>query len=200
MSIIDNRKALHDYFIEERYEAGIALEGWEVKAIRGGRAQISEAYVMVRGEEIFLIGAHISPLPTVSTHFTPDPTRSRKLLLATQASQGLLAFALGMLTLTGVVVLWMVWIKIPKQQNQAMNEELVLRTVGLATPVNNRLDPALLSPAALRISARMPKSTDPCGQITYEIGNDSDEHQTLGRIDFPLTPDHSVFGRYFGQK
>ena len=67
--------------IEERYEAGIALEGWEVKAIRGGRATIGEAYVMVRGEEIYLIGANISPLPTVSTHFTPDPRRTRKLLL-----------------------------------------------------------------------------------------------------------------------
>jgi SsrA-binding protein len=81
VSIVENRKAFHDYFIEERYEAGIALEGWEVKAIRGGRGQIGEAYVMVRGEELFLIGAHISPLATVSTHFTPDPTRTRKLLL-----------------------------------------------------------------------------------------------------------------------
>jgi len=81
MSIVENRKAFHNYFIEERYEAGLALEGWEVKAIRGGRATIAEAYVMVRGEEIFLIGANISPLPTVSTHFTPDPTRTRKLLL-----------------------------------------------------------------------------------------------------------------------
>jgi SsrA-binding protein len=81
MSIVENRKAFHNYFVEERYEAGIALEGWEVKAIRGGRATIAEAYVMVRGEEIFLIGANISPLATVSTHFTPDPRRSRKLLL-----------------------------------------------------------------------------------------------------------------------
>ena len=81
MSIVENRKAFHDYFIEERYEAGLALEGWEVKAIRGGRATIAEAYVMVRGEEIFLIGANITPLPTVSTHFTPDPRRTRKLLL-----------------------------------------------------------------------------------------------------------------------
>ena len=76
MSIVENR-AFHDYFIEERYEAGLALEGWEVKAIRGGRATIGEAYVMVRGAEIFLIGANISPLPTASTHFTPDPTRTR---------------------------------------------------------------------------------------------------------------------------
>jgi SsrA-binding protein len=81
MSIVENRKASHDYFIEERYEAGIALDGWEVKSIRAGRAQIGEGYVMIRGGELFLIGAHISPLPTVSTHFTPDPVRTRKLLL-----------------------------------------------------------------------------------------------------------------------
>jgi SsrA-binding protein len=81
MSIVENRKAFHDYFIEERYEAGIALAGWEVKAIRAGRAQIADAYVMVRGAELYLIGAHISPLPTVSTHFVPDPTRTRKLLM-----------------------------------------------------------------------------------------------------------------------
>ena len=81
MSIVQNRKASHDYFIEERYEAGLALEGWEVKAIRGGRATIGEAYVMVRGAELYLIGANIAPLPTVSTHFVPDPRRTRKLLL-----------------------------------------------------------------------------------------------------------------------
>jgi SsrA-binding protein len=81
MAIVENRKAFHDYFVEERYEAGLALAGWEVKAIRAGRATIGEAYVMVRGAELFLIGANISPLPTVSTHFTPDPTRTRKLLL-----------------------------------------------------------------------------------------------------------------------
>ncbi len=81
MSIVENRKAFHDYFIEERYEAGIALEGWEVKAIRAGRAQLSDGYVLVRNGELFLIGANITPLPTVSTHFVPDPTRSRKLLL-----------------------------------------------------------------------------------------------------------------------
>ena len=81
MSIVQNRKATHDYFIEERYEAGLALDGWEVKSIRAGRAQIADGYVIVKGEELFLIGAHISPLPTVSTHFIPDPTRSRKLLL-----------------------------------------------------------------------------------------------------------------------
>ena len=81
MSIVENRKAFHDYFIEERYEAGIALQGWEVKAVRAGRAQIAEGYVVVKGEEIFLIGANISPLPTASTHIQPDPTRTRKLLL-----------------------------------------------------------------------------------------------------------------------
>ena len=81
MSIVENRKASHDYFIEERYEAGLALEGWEVKAIRAGRAQIAEAYVMVRGAQLYLIGAHISPLATVSTHYVPDPTRTRKLLM-----------------------------------------------------------------------------------------------------------------------
>jgi SsrA-binding protein len=81
MSIVDNRKARHDYFVEERYEAGIALEGWEVKAIRAGRAQLKEAYVIIRGAEIFLIGAHITPLTSASTHVHPDPTRTRKLLL-----------------------------------------------------------------------------------------------------------------------
>jgi len=81
MSIIDNKKAFHDYFIEERYEAGLALEGWEVKAIRAGRVQLKEAYVVLKQEEVWLIGCHISPLPTASTHIKPDPTRSRKLLL-----------------------------------------------------------------------------------------------------------------------
>ena len=81
MSIVDNKKAFHDYFIEERFEAGLALEGWEVKAIRAGRAQIKEAYVILRGGEVFLIGCHISPLPTASTHIQPDPVRTRKLLL-----------------------------------------------------------------------------------------------------------------------
>jgi SsrA-binding protein len=81
MSIVENRKAFHDYFIEERYEAGLVLEGWEVKAIRAGRAQIKEAYVVVQGAEAFVIGMHVSPLPTASTHVHPDPTRTRKLLL-----------------------------------------------------------------------------------------------------------------------
>lgn len=81
MSIAQNKKAFHDYFIEERFEAGLALEGWEVKAIRAGRVQLKEAYVMVKGAEVFLIGAHISALASASTHIHADPTRSRKLLL-----------------------------------------------------------------------------------------------------------------------
>jgi SsrA-binding protein len=84
MSIIDNKKAFHDYFIEERHEAGLVLEGWEVKAIRAGRAQLKEAYVVLKKEEVWLVGCHISPLPTASTHIKPDPTRSRKLLLHAQ--------------------------------------------------------------------------------------------------------------------
>lgn len=79
--IAENRKARFDYFIEERYEAGLALEGWEVKALRAGRAQLAEAYVYLRGGEAFLIGAHVSPLPTTSTHVVADPVRTRKLLL-----------------------------------------------------------------------------------------------------------------------
>lgn len=81
MSIADNRKAFHDYFIEERFEAGMVLEGWEVKSIRAGRVQLKEAYVVIRGAEIFMIGMHISPLMSASTHVSPDPTRTRKLLL-----------------------------------------------------------------------------------------------------------------------
>jgi SsrA-binding protein len=81
MSIVENRKAFHDYFIEQRLEAGLALAGWEVKAIRAGRAQLKEAYVIVSNGEIFLIGCHISPLASASTHVLPDPTRTRKLLL-----------------------------------------------------------------------------------------------------------------------
>ncbi len=81
MSIVENRKAFHDYFVEERYEAGLVLEGWEVKAIRAGRVQLKEAYVTLMGAEPFVIGMHVSPLPTASTHVHPDPTRSRKLLL-----------------------------------------------------------------------------------------------------------------------
>ncbi|MFZ9409750.1 MAG: SsrA-binding protein SmpB [Burkholderiaceae bacterium] len=81
MSIIQNKKAFHDYFIEERYEAGIALEGWEVKAIRAGRSNLKEAYVIVRQGEVYLIGCHISALLEASKHVSPDPVRTRKLLL-----------------------------------------------------------------------------------------------------------------------
>lgn len=81
MSIVQNKKATHDYFIEERFEAGLELEGWEVKAIRAGRVQLKEGYVIVRNAELFLIGAHITPLPEASTHIKPDPLRSRKLLM-----------------------------------------------------------------------------------------------------------------------
>ena len=81
MSIVQNRKATHEYFIEERFEAGLVLEGWEVKAIRAGHVQIQESYIIVRNGEIFIIGMHISPLPTASTHIRPESTRTRKLLL-----------------------------------------------------------------------------------------------------------------------
>jgi len=81
MNLVDNKKAFHEYFIEERYEAGLMLQGWEVKAIRAGRSQLKEAYVILKKEEVWLIGCHISPLPTASTHINPDPVRSRKLLL-----------------------------------------------------------------------------------------------------------------------
>ena len=81
MAIAQNKKAFHDYFVEERYEAGMVLHGWEVKAIRAGRAQINEAYVIVKDGALWLIGAHVSPLQTASTHVNPDPMRTRKLLL-----------------------------------------------------------------------------------------------------------------------
>jgi SsrA-binding protein len=80
-SIAQNRRARHDYFIEERYEAGLSLLGWEVKALRAGRLQLGEGYVHVRNEEAFLVGAHITPLNSASTHVIADPTRSRKLLM-----------------------------------------------------------------------------------------------------------------------
>lgn len=81
MSIIDNKKAFHDYFIEERFEAGMVLHGWEVKAIRAGRAQLKESYVIVRDGEIHLFGAHISALLSASSHVHPEAVRTRKLLL-----------------------------------------------------------------------------------------------------------------------
>ena len=76
-----NKKARHDYLIEATYEAGIALEGWEVKSLRDGRIQLKESYVLIKNGEAWLFGAHISPLPTASTHINPDPLRSRKILL-----------------------------------------------------------------------------------------------------------------------
>jgi len=79
--IAENRKARHEYFIEKRYEAGLSLQGWEVKSMRAGRAQLAEAYVHVRHGEAFLVGAHISPLNSASTHVLADPTRNRKLLM-----------------------------------------------------------------------------------------------------------------------
>ncbi len=91
MSIIDNRKAFFDYHIEDRYEAGLVLEGWEVKALRAGRGQIREGYVIVKNDEIFLIGTHISPLPEASTHVQPDPVRTRKLLLHREEIKKLVA-------------------------------------------------------------------------------------------------------------
>ncbi len=80
-TIANNRKATYDYFIEEQFEAGMVLEGWEVKSLRDGRVQLKESYVSVEKGEIFLIGAHISPLQQASSHINPNPTRSRKLLL-----------------------------------------------------------------------------------------------------------------------
>ncbi|MGH8445180.1 MAG: SsrA-binding protein SmpB [Solimonas sp.] len=76
-----NRRARHDYFIEERYEAGLVLKGWEVKSLRAGRAQIAEAYVTLKNGEAWLIGAHFTPLKQTSTHEIADATRTRKLLL-----------------------------------------------------------------------------------------------------------------------
>lgn len=81
MSITVNKKAFHDYFVEEKIEAGLALQGWEVKAIRAGRVNIKESYVVIKKGEIQLLGMHLTALPTASTHVTPDPTRTRKLLL-----------------------------------------------------------------------------------------------------------------------
>ena len=79
--IAQNKKARFDYFIEDTVEAGLALRGWEVKSLRAGRAQLTEAYVHVKNGEAFLIGAHFSPLASASTHVETDPTRTRKLLM-----------------------------------------------------------------------------------------------------------------------
>ena len=80
-SIAVNKKARFDYFIEERFEAGLALEGWEVKSLRAGKAQLTESYVIVRDGEIWLLGANLTPLTSASSHVKADPTRTRKLLL-----------------------------------------------------------------------------------------------------------------------
>ncbi len=88
--IAENRKARFDYFIEKRYEAGLSLQGWEVKALRAGRAQLQEAYVFLRAGEAFLFGAHLSPLASASSHVQADPTRTRKLLLRRSELQGLI--------------------------------------------------------------------------------------------------------------
>jgi SsrA-binding protein len=80
-SIAQNKRARFDYFIEEKLEAGLALQGWEVKSLRAGKAQITEGYVLIKDGEAFLIGAHVTPLRTASTHIVADPTRTRKLLL-----------------------------------------------------------------------------------------------------------------------
>jgi SsrA-binding protein len=80
-TIAQNKKARFDYFIEERFEAGLALQGWEVKSLRAGKAQLVDSYVIIRGGEAWLLGSHVTPLSTASTHIQPDPTRTRKLLM-----------------------------------------------------------------------------------------------------------------------
>lgn len=79
--IVSNKKARHDYFLESKLQAGIMLEGWEVKSIRAGRVQLIDSYITLKNGEAWLLGAHITPLATASTHITPDPRRTRKLLL-----------------------------------------------------------------------------------------------------------------------
>ena len=80
-TIILNKKARHDFFIEEKYEAGLALEGWEVKSLRAGKVQIRDSYILLKEGEAYLFGALITPLPTASTHISPEPQRTRKLLM-----------------------------------------------------------------------------------------------------------------------
>jgi len=89
-SIAQNKRARFDYFIEDKFEAGMVLQGWEVKSLRAGKAQITEGYVLIKDGEAFLIGAHITPLRTVSTHIVADPTRTRKLLLNRKELDGLI--------------------------------------------------------------------------------------------------------------
>jgi len=80
-NIVVNKKARHEYFIEEKFEAGLALQGWEVKSLREGKVNLTEGFVFTKNGEAFMSGCHILPLPTASTHISPDPTRIRKLLL-----------------------------------------------------------------------------------------------------------------------
>jgi len=80
-SIAQNKKARHDYYIDERFEAGLELRGWEVKSLRAGKVQLRDAYVLLKDNEAFLFGALINPLPSASSHVTPEPQRTRKLLL-----------------------------------------------------------------------------------------------------------------------
>jgi SsrA-binding protein len=79
--IADNKKAAYNYFFEERFEAGMVLEGWEVKAVRDGKVQLTDGYVVIREGELYLIGCQVNPLKTASTHITPDSVRTKKLLL-----------------------------------------------------------------------------------------------------------------------
>lgn len=76
-----NKKAQHEYFLEQSFEAGIVLEGWEVKSLRAGKINLQDGYIIIKGGELWLLGAHISPLPTAAKHTNPDPIRTRKLLL-----------------------------------------------------------------------------------------------------------------------
>ncbi len=85
-----NKKARHDFFIEDRYEAGLSLEGWEVKSLRAKKVQIGDSHILLKNGEAYLFGALITPLPTASTHIHPDPTRSRKLLLHRNELSGLI--------------------------------------------------------------------------------------------------------------
>ncbi|MEC8356099.1 MAG: SsrA-binding protein SmpB [Pseudomonadota bacterium] len=80
-TIVQNKKARHDYFIEDTFEAGVALQGWEVKSLRAKKSQLTDTYVLIKDGEAFLLGCHITPLDTASTHVVADPTRTKKLLL-----------------------------------------------------------------------------------------------------------------------
>ncbi|MBR9805509.1 SsrA-binding protein SmpB [bacterium] len=80
-TIASNKKARHDYFIEDTFEAGLALQGWEIKSLRAGKGQLVDSYVLLKDGEAYLLGAHIEPLNSASTHVVADPTRTRKLLL-----------------------------------------------------------------------------------------------------------------------